>query len=295
TTTGERRSLGVLFHVFLGYWRTDCALNVMATNSGQLSRGFVTYTNQEIHNTDDEPSDTAVPYEVITVTDGSETPKKKNKKHKKHKSKKKRKKRKGEKESSSESGVDSDGNSQTRTSVKKDGSSNPEADDNANATKNCTEDKDQLLEIAKANAAAMCAKAGMPIPESLKPKAILQLPLPTPAPAPLSLPLPLPVPNLPMNLPMGLPGMPAMPNMTMNAAMASMTAATMTAALSNMGALASMPPMPPLPTITNKPPSAPTPNLASIEEKCKQIAESKEEMSIARPHVSDDDDDDETR
>ncbi|XP_056309968.1 protein SON-like, partial [Danio aesculapii] len=39
-------------------------------------------------------------------------------------------------------------------------------------------DKDQLLEIAKANAAAMCAKAGVPIPDSLRPRAILQLPLP---------------------------------------------------------------------------------------------------------------------
>lgn len=67
-----------------------------------------------VTSTDDEPSDTAVPYEAITVKDGSETPKKKNKKHKKHKSKKKRKKRKGEKESSSESGVESDGDSQTR-------------------------------------------------------------------------------------------------------------------------------------------------------------------------------------
>lgn len=65
--------------------------------------------------TDDEPSETAVPYEVINVKDGSETPKKKNKKHKKHKSKKKRKKRKGEKDSSSESGVESDGDSRTRT------------------------------------------------------------------------------------------------------------------------------------------------------------------------------------
>ncbi len=65
-----------------------------------------------VTSTDDEPSDTAVPYEAITVKDGSETPKKKNKKHKKHKSKKKRKKR--EKESSSESGVESDGDSQTR-------------------------------------------------------------------------------------------------------------------------------------------------------------------------------------
>ncbi|KAL1267617.1 hypothetical protein QQF64_032980 [Cirrhinus molitorella] len=52
TTTDARRSLGVLFHVFLGYWRTDCALNVMATNSEQLSRGFVIDTNQEVHNTE---------------------------------------------------------------------------------------------------------------------------------------------------------------------------------------------------------------------------------------------------
>lgn len=51
-------------------------------------------------------------------------------------------------------------------------------------------DKDQLLEIAKANAAAMCAKAGMPIPASLRTTV------------------------LPMTL----------PNMAMNAAMASMTA-----------------------------------------------------------------------
>ena len=51
-------------------------------------------------------------------------------------------------------------------------------------------DKDQLLEIAKANAAAMCAKAGMPIPASLR-----------------STVLPL-----------------ALPSMAMNAAMASMTA-----------------------------------------------------------------------
>lgn len=67
------------------------------------------------YHTDDEPSETAVPYEAINVKDGSETPKKKNKKHKKHKSKKKRKKRKGEKDSSSESGVESDGDSRTRT------------------------------------------------------------------------------------------------------------------------------------------------------------------------------------
>lgn len=141
-------------------------------------------------------------------------------------------------------------------------------------------DKDQLLEIAKANAAAMCAKAGMPIPESLRPKAILQLPLPTPAPAPLSLPLPLPVPSMPMNIPMGIPGMPAIPNMPMNAAVASMTAATMTAALSNMGALAAMPPMPPLPTITNKPPPAPTPNLANIEEVKRKVAQQANSISI---------------
>ncbi|XP_066516153.1 serine/arginine repetitive matrix protein 5 isoform X2 [Hoplias malabaricus] len=163
-------------------------------------------------------------------------------------------------------------------------------------------DKEQLLEIAKANAAAMCAKAGMPIPESLRPKTILQLPLPSPNPTSLSLPLPLPV-----NLPMGVQGM---SNMTMNAAMASMTAATMTAALSSMGVLATLPQLAPLPTITNKPPPSATPNLASIEEakrkvtkqansysikelteKCKKIAESKEEMAIAKPHVSDDEED----
>lgn len=51
-------------------------------------------------------------------------------------------------------------------------------------------DKEQLLEIAKANAAAMCAKAGMPIPASLRTSA------------------------LPF----------ALPSMAMNAAMASMTA-----------------------------------------------------------------------
>ncbi|XP_043093851.1 protein SON isoform X2 [Puntigrus tetrazona] len=150
-------------------------------------------------------------------------------------------------------------------------------------------DKEQLLEIAKANAAAMCAKAGVPIPESLRPRSILQLPLPSPNPTSLSLPLPV------------------MSSMTMNAAMASMTAATMTAALSSMGALASLPQLAPLPTIVNKPPSSATPNLASIEEakkkvtkqansfsikelteRCKKIAESKEEMAIAKPHVSDD-------
>ncbi|XP_073698800.1 uncharacterized protein sonb [Garra rufa] len=153
-------------------------------------------------------------------------------------------------------------------------------------------DKEQLLEIAKANAAAMCAKAGVPIPESLRPKSILQLPLPNPNSTSLSLQLPV------------------MSNMAMNAAMASMTAATMTAALSSMGALASLPQMAPLPTIVNKPPSSAAPNLASIEEakkkvakqansfsikelteRCKKIAESKEEMAIAKPHVSDDEED----
>lgn len=39
-------------------------------------------------------------------------------------------------------------------------------------------DKDQLLEIAKANAAAMCAKAGMPIPASLR-STVLPLTLPS--------------------------------------------------------------------------------------------------------------------
>ncbi|KAG9348839.1 hypothetical protein JZ751_029156 [Albula glossodonta] len=177
-------------------------------------------------------------------------------------------------------------------------------------------DKDQLLEIAKANAAAMCAKAGVPIPESLRPKAILQLPLPTPVPTPLSLPLPLPM-NLPMNLPlnmpnmpnMNMPNMPNMPNMSMSAAVA-----TMNAALSTMSALSAMPTLPALPTITNKPPPMAMPNTANIEEvkrkvtqkansisikelteKCKKIAESKEEMAIAKPHVSDDEEDENPR
>lgn len=39
-------------------------------------------------------------------------------------------------------------------------------------------DKEQLLEIAKANAAAMCAKAGMPIPASLR-STVLPMALPT--------------------------------------------------------------------------------------------------------------------
>ncbi|XP_029307579.1 protein SON isoform X2 [Cottoperca gobio] len=134
-------------------------------------------------------------------------------------------------------------------------------------------DKEQLLEIAKANAAAMCAKAGMPIPASLR-----------------STVLPL-----------------ALPSMAMNAAMASMTAATMTAALTNMG----MSSLLPLPSITNKPPSASAqPNIAALEEvkrkvakqansisikeftdKCKMIVDSKGELPVAMPHVSDEEDD----
>ncbi|XP_031158258.1 protein SON isoform X2 [Sander lucioperca] len=134
-------------------------------------------------------------------------------------------------------------------------------------------DKDQLLEIAKANAAAMCAKAGMPIPASLRSTVL-----------PLSL-----------------------PSMAMNAAMASMTAATMTAALSNMG----MSSLLPLPSITNKPPPVSTqPNTAALEEvkrkvakqansisikeftdKCKMIVDSKGELPVAMPHVSDEEDD----
>ncbi|XP_073318743.1 uncharacterized protein sonb [Pagrus major] len=135
-------------------------------------------------------------------------------------------------------------------------------------------DKDQLLEIAKANAAAMCAKAGMPIPASLR-SAVLPL---------------------------------ALPSMAMNAAMASMTAATMTAALSNMGTLSSLLP---LPSITNKPPPVPTqPNISALDEvkrkvakqansisikeftdKCKMIVDSKGELPVAVPHVSDEEDD----
>ncbi|KAI3366246.1 hypothetical protein L3Q82_009719 [Scortum barcoo] len=135
-------------------------------------------------------------------------------------------------------------------------------------------DKEQLLEIAKANAAAMCAKAGMPIPASLR-----------------STVLPL-----------------ALPSMAMNAAMASMTAATMTAALSNMGTLSSLLP---LPSITNKPPPVPAqPSIAALEEvkrkvakqansisikeftdKCKMIVDSKGELPVAMPHVSDEEDD----
>uniref|UniRef100_A0A3P8SL83 SON DNA binding protein n=1 Tax=Amphiprion percula TaxID=161767 RepID=A0A3P8SL83_AMPPE len=134
-------------------------------------------------------------------------------------------------------------------------------------------DKEQLLEIAKANAAAMCAKAGMPIPASLR-----------------STVLPL-----------------ALPTMAMNAAMASMTAATVTAALSNMGTLSSLLP---LPSITNKPPPGPAQasiaalevkrkvakqaNSISIKEftdKCQMIVDSTGELPVALPHVSDEEDD----
>ncbi|XP_008278015.1 protein SON [Stegastes partitus] len=135
-------------------------------------------------------------------------------------------------------------------------------------------DKEQLLEIAKANAAAMCAKAGMPIPASLR-----------------STVLPL-----------------ALPTMAMNAAMASMTAATVTAALSNMGTLSSLLP---LPSITNKPPPVPAQaSIAALEEvkrkvakqansisikeftdKCKMIVDSTGELPVALPHVSDEEDD----
>lgn len=130
------------------------------------------------------------------------------------------------------------------------------------------------MEIAKANAAAMCAKAGMPIPASLR-STVLPLTLPT---------------------------------MAMNAAMASMTAATVTAALSNIGTLSSLLP---LPSITNKPHPAPTqPNIAALEEvkkkvakqansisikeftdKCKMIADSTGDLPVAVPHVSDEEDD----
>ncbi|KAM4710888.1 uncharacterized protein sonb [Anableps anableps] len=135
-------------------------------------------------------------------------------------------------------------------------------------------DKEQLLEIAKANAAAMCVKAGMPIPASLR-----------------STMLPL-----------------ALPNIAMNAAMASMTAASVTAALSNMGTLSSLLP---LSSISNKPPILPVQsNSAALEEakkkvakqansisikeftdKCKMIADSTGELPVALPHVSDEEDD----
>ncbi|XP_019723710.1 protein SON isoform X2 [Hippocampus comes] len=126
--------------------------------------------------------------------------------------------------------------------------------------------KEQLLEIAKANAAAMCAKVGMTIPASLRSS---MLPL-------------------------------AFPSMAMNAAM---TAATMTAALSNISTLSSLLP---LPTITNKPPGAnlsssinaaleevkkkvaKQANIISIKEftdKCQMIVDSKGELPVAVPPV----------
>lgn len=136
-------------------------------------------------------------------------------------------------------------------------------------------DKDQLLEIAKANAAAMCAKAGIPIPESLRPKAVLQLPLPNP----MSFSMPMNM-NMPMNMPMNMSmNMPM--SMTMNAAMASMTAATMTAALASMGSMASMQQMAPLPSITNKPPPGPPqPNMATIEDVKRKVAKQANSISI---------------
>ncbi|XP_034029067.1 protein SON isoform X4 [Thalassophryne amazonica] len=136
-------------------------------------------------------------------------------------------------------------------------------------------DKDQLLEIAKANVAAMCARAGMTIPVSLR-----------------SSTLPLTVPAV-----------------TMNPAMASMTAATMTAALSNLGTLSSFLTMWP---ITNNPASsvAAQTNMAALEEmkrkvvkqaniisikeftdKCKMIVDSKGELPVAMPHISDEEED----
>ncbi|XP_037095972.1 protein SON isoform X1 [Syngnathus acus] len=132
--------------------------------------------------------------------------------------------------------------------------------------------KEQLLEIAKANAAAMCAKVGMSIPASLKSS---MLPL-------------------------------SFPSMAMNAAM---TAATMTAALSNINTLSALLP---LPTITNKPPGAnlnssitaaleevkkkvaKQANSISIKEftdKCKMIVESKGELPVAVPLVPIEEDD----
>ncbi|MEQ2289773.1 hypothetical protein AMECASPLE_036674 [Ameca splendens] len=105
-------------------------------------------------------------------------------------------------------------------------------------------DKDQLLEIAKANAAAMCVKAGMPIPASLR-SAMLPL---------------------------------ALPSMAMNAAMASMTAASVTAALSNMGTLSSLLP---LPSISNKPPILlGQSNTAALEEVKKKVAKQANSISI---------------
>ncbi|XP_023817247.1 protein SON isoform X2 [Oryzias latipes] len=135
-------------------------------------------------------------------------------------------------------------------------------------------DKEQLLEIAKANAAAMCVKAGMPVPASLRTTA------------------------LPLTL----------PSVAMNAAMASMTAATVTAALSNMGTLSSLLS---LQSIANRPQMlgpgqcaaaaleeakkkvAKQANTLSIKEftdKCRMIVDSSGELPVAVPHVSDEED-----
>ncbi|XP_061571760.1 serine/arginine repetitive matrix protein 2-like [Cololabis saira] len=132
-------------------------------------------------------------------------------------------------------------------------------------------DKFQLLEIAKANAAAMCVKAGMPVPDSLR-----------------STMLPL-----------------VLPNMAMNAAMASMTAATVTAALSSMGTVSSLLPSSSKPTSLLGQSNAvleeakkkvlKQANSISIKEftdKCKMIVASTTELQVAVPHVSDDEDDD---
>lgn len=121
-------------------------------------------------------------------------------------------------------------------------------------------DKEQLLEIAKANAAAMCAKAGMAIPDSLRPRAILQLPFAGSNTA--SLPLPL-----------SLSG-------TLNAAVASMTAATMTAAISGMSALSGLSQFAPLPSITNKPPPMAAHNPVSVEEAKRKLAKEANNYTI---------------
>ncbi|XP_015258433.1 PREDICTED: protein SON-like [Cyprinodon variegatus] len=101
-------------------------------------------------------------------------------------------------------------------------------------------DKEQLLEIAKANAAAMCVKAGMPVPASLR-SAMLPL---------------------------------ALPGVAMNAAMASMTAASVTAALSNIGTLSSLLPVP---SVSNKPVQA---NMAALEEVKRKVAKQANSISI---------------
>ncbi|KAF3857498.1 hypothetical protein F7725_009357 [Dissostichus mawsoni] len=111
-------------------------------------------------------------------------------------------------------------------------------------------DKEQLLEIAKANAAAMCAKAGLPIPASLRST----------------------VP--PLTLPHGI---------AMNAAMASMTAAPSGSSQPTSAALEEV-----------KRKVAKQANSISIKEftdKCKMIVDSKGELPVAIPHVSDEEDD----